>query len=138
MIKLIRCVCMVMGLFLLQGCAIDQFSGKRPSDQNNTKWVSKEPSIYFEVSDKYIDITGCNTYGKIVMNGVETEIAVSFAAGSTKVEFRPISSFHKGDHEEESYIDGDDWLFLGKCRFGDDKLVVTVSNNDNNMANQGR
>ena len=35
-------------------------------------------------------------------------------------------------------VDGDDWPFLGKCRFGDDKLVVTVSNNDNNMANQGR
>lgn len=128
--KIFLSVFMVMVLFLLQGCAIDRYVGKRPSDQDNTKWVSEEPDIYFEVSDKYADITGCNTYGKIVMEGIETEIAVSFAAGSTRVKFRPVSSYHKEDNEENSYIDGDDWLFLGKCRFSNDKLVVTVSNNE--------
>ncbi len=128
--KVIFSLCIAMEIIILQGCAVDMYVGKRPSDQNNTKWVSEEPDIYFEVSDKYNELTGCNTYGKVNINGVETEIAVSFALGSPRVEFRPVSAYHKSDNEEESYIDGNAWLFKGNCNFSHNKLVVKIYNND--------
>jgi hypothetical protein len=117
------CFIIIVGLFL-SGC-VDFSAGKRPDNQENTKWVSTDLDIWFEVKAEYGDITGSNTYGEINMGGVITEIAVSFDYG-TGVEFRPVSAFKKGE-----YIDGTAWLFLGRCKFSDDKLVVDIFNNSN-------
>ena len=125
--KLAVGLCLSMFCLLAQGC-VDFNVGKRPTDQNNTKWVSQNPDIYFEVNDEYGAVTGCNTYGKTTVNGATTEIAVRFDYGTT-VQFSPISAYHKGENGSQSYIDGDDWLFIGRCEFSKNMLVVNVFNN---------
>ena len=123
--------CIVMICFSLQGCWggwTDINAGKRPIDHNNSRWVSEDPDIYFEVSDDYREITGGRTYGKITIDRVVTEIRVSFDYGTT-VQFADIAAY-KVDENGRAYIDGNMWLFIGRCKFSEDKLVVTVINNN--------
>lgn len=99
---------------LLQGCA-DMNSGKRPSDYENTKWVSQNPNIYFEVSDDFSETTGTNTYGKITVGEMSTEITVLFDYGNGVI-FRELSS---GTGSQ---------ILEGTCTFSNDKLIVKVDN----------
>ena len=108
---------MTVMCLLLWGC--DIYHGQRPSDYKNTRWVSENPNIYFEVNEKFSEITGTITYGKIIIDGVTTEIAVDFGMEPV-AEFRPISSYKKGEG-----IDGHAWLFRGRCKYSPDKLVIT-------------
>ena len=110
----------IIGLSLY-GC-VDFNSGRRPIDQENTKWVSTDPDIFFEVNERFRNITGSRTYGEINIDGVITEIFVSFDFG-TNITFYPISAFNG------EFTHGDEWLFIGRCRFRNDRLVVNIFNN---------
>jgi hypothetical protein len=119
-----KLVITVLAVFLLVVFSSCYWPWKKwPTDQENTRWVSLDPDIYFEVSAKFNDITKNNTYGKINIDGVVTEIAVSFDFGDG-VEFRPAFAF-----TDSGGIDGDAWLFMGKWDFSPDKLVVDITNN---------
>jgi hypothetical protein len=76
--KKIALALILLTVATLLSCSFDLSAGKRPTDQLNTRWVSTDPDIYFEVSDKYEDITGSWTYGQINIDGVITEIMVGF------------------------------------------------------------
>jgi hypothetical protein len=71
-----------------------------------------ELDIYFDVSRRGV------TRGHINLDGEITEITVKFAHG-TGVVFYPYS-----------YSMGDEWLFIGRCRFGEEEFVVTIFNNE--------
>ena len=118
--KLIILLVAAIGLSLY-GCA-DFNSGRRPIDQENTRWVSTDPDIFFEVNEKHRNLTGTSTYGEINIDGVITEIFVIFDFG-TNITFYPISAFNG------EFINGDEWLFIGRCRFHNDRLAVNIFNN---------
>ena len=111
-------VCIIM-CFLLQGCWggwTDINAGKRPTDQGYGRWVSENPNIYFEVSEKFLELTGFRTYGQMVIDGVTTEIVVYFDYGT-------------GMYVDELLSDGDrELLFGGTCNFSPDKLVLSINN----------
>jgi hypothetical protein len=109
-------------MVILSSCGVDFYSGKRPSDFPNTRWVSIDPDMFFEVNMKYAELTGSKTYGEINIDGVITEIAVSFDYG-TGVGFRDISYY------EGKGINSYAWLFWGRGKFSKDKLVVTITDN---------
>ena len=117
--KIISSICIIIMCFLLQGC--DRYTEKRPTDQDNTKWVSQKPDIYG-------DITGNNTYGKIIIDGVATEIAVDFLM-APRAYFRSINAFQKKNSDGELYDALNDWLFKGSCKFSRNKLVVKITDN---------
>lgn len=120
-----------LSLVLCTACGVDFYAGKRPTNYENTKWVCNDPDMFFEVNEKYGEITGSSTYGQINIDGAITEIAVSFNFG-TAAKFRPISSYKTRVLEDgtvESYIAGNEWLFWGECRFSKNKLIVNVTDN---------
>jgi hypothetical protein len=106
---LIVTVCIIL---ILSSC-VDFNVGKRPSDENDVKWISQNPDIWFVVQDNQY-------YGEITLNGKTTEIGVSFDYG-TGIAFRI-------DHSNS----GDDWLFLGRWKYtkGADTFRVNVFNNE--------
>ena len=122
MFKQNKPICIILTLIILSLCSCDVYAGKRPPEYDNTKWVSEDPDIYFEINDKYQYITGNSTYGQIFINGIVTEIIISFDYGAG-IEFRPISAY-------DGAINADIWLFKGDCKFSKDKLIVIVTNNE--------
>ena len=53
--KSVLVLTVIITVSMLCSCA-DFNAGKRPCDQNNTRWVSENPDIYFEVNEKYEEI----------------------------------------------------------------------------------
>jgi hypothetical protein len=72
-----------------------------------------ELDIYFDVS------RGGFTRGHINLDGEITEISVKFDYG-IGVAFFPYSLRYNGDER----------LFTGRCRFGEEEFVVTIFNNE--------
>ncbi|MDR0570229.1 MAG: hypothetical protein LBG71_03280 [Clostridiales Family XIII bacterium] len=115
----------------LTGC-VDFYSDKRPNAYQNTRWVAESPSIYFDVNEKYRQVTGgYTTYGKIEIDGVTTKITVSFDYGAG-IEFYDISPYMPTGKEENyvGYGRHENYLFRGDCKFGRDKFVVRIRNNE--------
>jgi len=52
---------MLIGLPLLSSCGVDFYHGRRPVDYPNTRWVSQEPDMFFEV--------GASDYAQIIIDG---------------------------------------------------------------------
>jgi hypothetical protein len=114
-------VCLI-AFIILSSC--DVYGGRRPADYKETKWVSVDPNIYFEVSEENYTITNDITYGKIITNETTTEVRVHFNMGR-RVDFR----YLPGEKEiVSSHKDG--LVFSGECKFGKDKLVVDILSND--------
>lgn len=129
--RLLSIFCAISIFLLCSGC-VDFNNGKRPIDQENTRWACKEIDAYFDVNKEYEDITGTRTYGQINLDGVITEVIVYLDYG-TGITFLPISAYVveiSEDGSKEAYTRGDDWLFIGRCKFNKNKLVVTVFNNE--------
>jgi len=123
-IKIFIITITLIGMTLLPNCFVDFYTGKRPIDYPNTRWVSENPDIYFEVTRN-----GEMTYGQITIDGDAIEIIVSFDYG-TGIDFYDLSAYTP-PNESNRYgaIDGTNWLFWGSCKFGKDKLIVTIKKN---------
>jgi hypothetical protein len=63
--KIVLIALSLVCIIILTSC--DVYAGKRPTDYKETKWVSENPNIYIEISDKYYGAIGCNSYGVINM-----------------------------------------------------------------------
>jgi hypothetical protein len=120
---IVACICLIALSFT--GC--DPYAGKRPNNYTDTKWVSGDPDIYFEVSDKYYKIVGFNTYGRININGDSIDAVVAFNMGRG-VSFDDVASYHIDESGEAGYSPIP--LFGGECKFGKDKLVVKITHNE--------
>ena len=118
--RMVLClIILVTGITLLSSCGVDFFSGKRPIDYDNTKWVSSEPDIWFTVQDRI-------SIGEITIDGVTTEIWVIFDFGNG-VSFRPPRT---SENQLGYYNYG---LFEGTCEFSKDRLIVTIADNKKNF-----
>jgi hypothetical protein len=100
--------------------ACDTYAFSRPTAYKETRWVSTDPNIYFEVSEKYDSLT----FGELTTNDTIVEMEVLFNMGR-RVDFRYLP-----DEKEivSSYKDA--LVFSGECKFGKDKLVVDILSND--------
>lgn len=99
-------ICIMALMFT--GC-VDFYAGKRPCDYPNSKWVSDNPDIYFMIFNVKSD------FGEININEAIIEFYPRFDYGE-KMDFVVIE-----DNGDETI------LFSGYCRFGKEKLVVTLS-----------
>ena len=126
--KLILLVCGVtMMMCFLSSC--DPHTGRRPINYPNTRWVSENPDMFFEVGE---DIVGRQAvYAQITINGEIVEIMCSFEVSGALVYFSDPSGF---DSETGFPLEGinsnDVELFRGLCKFGSKKLVVTIDKNE--------
>ena len=89
---------------------------ERPNIENDIKWVSQNPNIWFAVQDG-------DCYGEISANDEVYEVVVGI--DQSVIEFFPASA------ETESALHGDEFLFLGhwKYKVGADTFSVDVFNN---------
>ncbi|MDD6236229.1 MAG: hypothetical protein PUB00_02495 [Clostridiales bacterium] len=110
--------------FMLCGCKMCRtlYDGQRPNDYPNTRWVSKEPDIYFEVSD----VPGQLCYGKLVKDGKTIDIKVDF---SLDTDVYVMINDGVGTRTDENF------LFKGYCKFSETKLVITIEGNPENYGN---
>lgn len=119
-VKKISIICLILIVLLTacDGCIgfVDCYAGKRLNNYDNTKWVSSEPDIWFSVQNY-------KCIGEANVDGITAEVIVQFDMGNGV-------SFYPDDYG----TDGDKWnserLFKGNCKFGENKLVVTVTNNE--------
>ncbi len=98
-------------LSLLCGCGVDLYAYQRPNADENEKWISEEPRMYFTWTK---DVGGY--WGEIETNGVTTKVRVFFDYGCGVFI----------DKYTES-LSSENRLFNGQCKFGKDELVVTVT-----------
>lgn len=127
--RVIIIVFMALLLLIMSSCTPWNFE-YCPASQYDTRWTCKELDIYFDVSNKFKDVTSCSTYGQINLNGKITEFAVLFDFVGT-VDFMPIyTEVLENGSTQSSVNHWDTWLFLGKCKFSKNKCVITVFNNE--------
>ncbi len=100
-------------LFCLVSCTQDPYKGKRPRDYGDARWVSVSPDIYFDIHDYNGSTERYKIKGVLKYKNQTIEIEVGFEKKSTEV------MFIKDNNQHEV-------LFLGKCVFSSDKLVVSV------------
>ena len=91
------------------------FNGERPTDYVPSKWVSKDPYIWFEVLPSEDDATLPQKplRGQIVLGDTIIEITAGFISGRSM------------------YIDkantSNGCIFEGICKFGPEKLIVRIT-----------
>ena len=57
--KRIACLFLILSFLELCGCMWDPYSGKRPFDYGEARWISEEGDMYFNVEDEYTNpLTG--------------------------------------------------------------------------------
>lgn len=101
----------------LCGC-VDFYAGQRPMDNTNERWVSEDPEMYFQ----WVENIGHR--GEITIDGNITKVDVLFDYGN-------------GVHVDCSNdsLAPNDRLFRGECKFGKEKLIITVISDDANLFN---
>jgi len=114
---------------LLTGC--DPNTGRRPMDFPNTRWVSKNPDMFFEVPPTQDEAYRGPLHGGIIKDGETFELMIAFMWPGALVSFNDSSGF---DLETRSLLPGINEinvrLFTGICTFGRNRLVVEIDNND--------
>jgi hypothetical protein len=98
---------------------IDNFHGTRPYNYPYTIWASENPDISFIIYQPHDEI-----YGQITIGDTSTDLRISFDYGA-RIYFHDISS-RNPETGEFHYAT---WLFQGNCRFGEESLVVTITDN---------
>ena len=122
--KLLLLMFMLMLCLLLSSCfwGVDNYAGERLSDHVNTRWVSNDPDIYFEVREEGL------IYGEITIDGMATEIIVSMGPPGNNVEFSDKLAYIVDEHGNEG-TNADMWLFIGSGKFSENSFVVKIFNN---------
>jgi hypothetical protein len=109
-----------VGVAILSSC-VDFYHGKRPIDYPNTRWVSQNPDIFFEVG-----WCGRITYAQITVNGEVTEIDVIMGVGmggGVDLRLLPTERAHLSYSWEGR-------LIRGRAKFGEYKMVVSIIDNN--------
>jgi len=117
-IALLLMIILLAGIIMLSsGC--DPFAGVRPINFPNTRWVSNEPDIFFEV-----DGIGRITYAQMTVDGEIIEMDVFMRAGDGS-----IVSFILPPTSENRYNHSERMLFIGAARFGEHRMILRIINN---------
>lgn len=102
-------------LICCTGCILkNPYHGKRPSDYPNTKWVSKNPDIYFTVAKETIP-NEPDMLGEIKVNNEVIPVQISFNTNNS------ISVLYYYEDDDHEYTE----VFVGKCKFEKKKCIVT-------------
>ncbi len=99
-----------MMLVLLCGCGVDLYAGQRPKANPDEQWVSEDPQMYFTWDDAE------GHWGEITVDGVTTKVRVLFDYGCGVA-----------IDEYTGSLSSENRLFNGQCKFGKNKLVITVT-----------
>jgi hypothetical protein len=110
-----KIILLLIPIICLSGCNIDYYAHKRPYAYPNTRWVSKNPDIHFEIGED----EGYDIVGKIKIDSKTTQIVVSFNHGKTVYFINP-------DLDGAGYFD-DSVIISGYCKFSKTKLIVKVN-----------
>ena len=121
--KKVLILVLITGIWLsLSGCNRDSIN-YAPLNHENTRWVSKNPDIFFEVSEEFGELTGSRTYGQISIDGEITEIVVYFNHG--------IGIYGTGMYVDELLPGGNrERLFSGMGKYYPGELVMNKINNE--------
>ena len=127
--RLIVCIFAILVLqMLFAGC--DRYLYVRPDNYPNTRWVSENPDMYFEVGRGPIaDVT----YAQIIIDGEVIEMKVGFDVSNARVIYVSDPSYYDVEPELTGGVySGSDPLFsqyqifrgLYKFRPDPDRLIV--------------
>ena len=122
--KKILLIIMLCSLVLISGCILG--GDKRPSGFPNTKWVSEDPEIWFEVKFPYDYI---ELYGQMKTDDDYIEIVVLFDAGTA---FKLCEVSEVSGEEKRTRI------LSGYCKYSassSEKLVVEISKKHEDIFN---
>jgi hypothetical protein len=86
----------------------------------DTRWVSSDPDICFEIGVKYDPFTYASNYGRMVLDSGTYEFSIVWRQSATVI-FQDIEGYIRGKG-----IGVDKWLFEGPFRWSDGKLIVTI------------
>lgn len=119
-------IILIIIFFITVSCVVHDT--ERPFNYPPTKWISDTPDVSFRVSDEnYNERVGDTSKyildGNLNLDGESIELDVYFNPGSYAYFFDKNNSSHLGIGDDGKF---DYLLFKGDCKFGPEKLVVTI------------
>lgn len=116
--KMINAVLLIFPILLLVQC--DNYVGERPLDYPETRWVSENPEMWFDIADLYGNPYDDYVYGTLISDGKQVEIRVFFDKGS-------------GIYFASKNGNSDSPFTRGTCEFSSEKLIVTIDKERDNF-----
>ena len=104
----------IMLLCVLSLCACDPYSGCRPYDYGDAKWVCEEYGAWFTVKEE----ENYQCYGEVVVDGKVQKIAILFAPGSFVV------ILPRDAVENMSPIETDNELWNGEAKYSPTEFIL--------------
>ena len=121
--------CTILLMVLLSNCT-PYPSIYRPVNYPNTRWVSMNPDIFFEIGEDKLS-NGRAKYSQITVNGEVVELMCSFGQFGSHVTFSdPVGFDPETGLILHGFLTNDVTLLRGLCKFEPDRLVVTIEKND--------
>lgn len=127
--KIKMCILLIIIIFSVVGCSAHYY--ERPQFKSSEKWVSDNPDIYF-VSLMSIEQNNDGLFvGKLNTEYEQKDIGVVFDNDNQRhgIYFYPIKAL------QYDKKDTDDRLFCGSYELSDDKLIVAIENDRQNLFN---
>ena len=115
--KLICLSCLFIVPFLIMSCTWDPYSGQRPIDYGDAKWVCTDPSIYFTVDTSLEDAS--YHFGEIDINGQLFPCRVDFIHQTNQAWIDVFES-------QSLTLDSRIGEIHGACDFSEDSIVVHI------------
>lgn len=114
--KLLLCIFSITLSLILVSCNMD--NDVKPMNQLNTKWVSKNPDVFFTVTkDKGYNVC----VGKLKTSQKNYSIMFDFDEG------REVNIIDYDIFEKNNYLSTmEDLIARGDCKFSKDKCIVTI------------
>ena len=124
--KLILLICGMMTVLLLSSCT-PLPSKHHPVTNPNTRWVSENPDMFFEVGDfaEVGDLTAKVTYAQIIVDDKVIELILNFSYSGKSVFVYDTSA-----RLPSGAIKGGELLFRGLCKSSVNKLIFTIDLNE--------
>jgi len=111
------CFAIVMLIFTFPACTVDFYVGQRPVSDPNIKWVSKNPDIYFVITNDL------GAVGELEINSQVIPVRINMDHGTGIIIFDRSTE----KNTEEGFVYGKAML-SGNCKFYKNKIVVSVEN----------
>ena len=131
-----RILLLIICMVFVSSCFVDFYMGKRPENYPNTRWVSENPDMYFEIGENInaerpnAAVIGAFVYSQIVIDGEIIELRIAFGTGSDFFAYNPAGFDTVTGYALKGHLTNDYFLFGGLCKFSPNRLVVTIDRND--------
>ena len=118
--RIVICIGLAFMLFVAVIGCIDMNSSIRPIAFPNTRWVSEEPDMFFEISDG--EVYGREPYAQIIIDGEVIEFILEFDISGVGITFTELSALDP--YTGTIRVTPHTRRTRGMCRFSPDRLVV--------------